>query len=342
MKKRVLYYVLLCFGIAGLIHLINVAALGWDRNFLFDYVPFSINFVYALCIGLANIIFFGVLYSYFSWDEVPKKLAIMGVIGSVVVSTLAFFLARVIHFTVILGYTFSEFKAAETVANYVFSMMIAFIITLIYHLVYFYIALKEAKKRELELLNLKQQNEISSLKQQLDPHFLFNNLQVLTSLIEEDKEKAVSFTNELAQVYRYVIQQKDQKLVSLDEEMSFAQSYLQLMTKRFEKGINFNIQGISKGSNWVLVPLSLQLLLENIFKHNEVSESSPLHISLHIENEELIVKNEGNRKKSHTFSTKVGLNNINQQYLQLTGKEISIEKTNTTFVVNLPLIELEK
>ncbi len=183
MIKRIFTYLPICFLIAAIIHLINFYYASWDVTFLLDAKQFSINFVYALVIGYANIFFFGVINHYLSWEEHPKKMLLLGIIGSVLISTLGFYLARLIHFRLILGYSFSEFIQLESKFNYVFSMFVAFIITLIYHLVYFYRALEESKKKRIITAKTpkRKRNKFtkkaigsSLLVQQLECTFVFN------------------------------------------------------------------------------------------------------------------------------------------------------------------------
>jgi sensor histidine kinase YesM len=343
MSKRIFYYILICFLVAAVVHFINSYYTAWDPSFFLDPKQYTINFVYALIIGLANIVFFGTINRYFSWEKHPKKMLFAGILGSVIVSTLGFYLARVVHFTLILGYSYNAYLQLESKASYIFSIFIAFIITLFYHLIYFYKALEDSKRKELELLRLQQEKEIDFLKQQLDPHFLFNNLNVLSSLIEENPLKAEAFTQELAKVYRYVIKHQKEHLVSLKDELDFAKNYLQLMAKRFEDGFTFSIQIKEDTSQLILVPLSLQVLLENIFKHNKINYKTPLTIEIFTKNNYLVVYNEGERKQgTNEMNTGIGLQNIQQQYLQLVGKAIIIEAENNSFSVQLPLLEISE
>lgn len=340
MRKRIIYYILICFLVAAVVHLINTYYSSWDSSFFLDPKQYAINFVYALIIGLANILFFGIINRFFSWEKHPKKMLVTGIIGSVLVSTLGFYLARVIHFTLILGYSYEVYLQLESKASYIFSIFIAFIITLIYHLIYFYKALEDSKRKELELFRLQQEKEIVFLKQQLDPHFLFNSLNVLSALIEEKPSKAEVFTQELSKVYRYVIKHQKEHLVTLKNELDFAENYLQLMKKRFENGFDYKVNIKENTEKLMLVPLSLQLLLENIFKHNGVNYQRPLSIEIFIRNNYLVVHNEGEIKKGNNeMNTGIGLKNINQQYLQLVEKEIFIKQTATSFKVGLPLSE---
>ncbi len=175
----------------------------------------------------------------------------------------------------------------------------------------------------------------------MDPHFLFNNLNVLSSLIEENPKKAEEFTQELSLVYRYVLVHQNDMLVSLKDEIDFAKNYLQLMEKRFEHGFTYKIKMNEREKELQLVPFSLQLLLENIFKHNIIDYQNPLTIEIYLSKGYLVVVNEGKKKTNKSFAnTGFGLENIKQQYIHLIKKEISIENKPNSFEVRLPLKEV--
>lgn len=180
--------------------------------------------------------------------------------------------------------------------------------------------------------------KFESLKNQLDPHFLFNSLNVLTSLIGENQIKAEKFTTKLSQIYRYVLEQRNKELTPLLEELKFAEAYMQLLAMRFEEAIQFSIQETVSNSTLKIVPLSLQLLLENAVKHNVVSASKPLTIRIYEEDGYLHIENNVNPKENLGKSTKVGLRNIVDRYGLVTKKRIIIENNNNTFKVSLPLL----
>jgi hypothetical protein len=177
-----------------------------------------------------------------------------------------------------------------------------------------------------------------ALKNQLDPHFLFNSLNVLTSLIEEDPDQAQKFTTSLSKVYRYVLEQKNKDLVSVDEELNFARTYVRLLKMRFEDSIVFEIPEKSSNPEAKIVPLSLQLLLENAVKHNVVTASKPLHIVVREESGMLEVSNNLQEKQVVKKSSGVGLQNIKQRYNILTDREVFIDKTISNFSVSLPML----
>ena len=180
--------------------------------------------------------------------------------------------------------------------------------------------------------------QFDALKNQLDPHFLFNSLNVLTSLIDEDPDNAQRFTTSLSKVYRYVLEQKNKELVTVDDELNFARTYMSLLKMRFEDSIIFDIPEKVSNPEAKVVPLSLQLLLENAVKHNTVAENKPLHIKIFELDNTLVVSN--NKQPNHVVkkSSGVGLANIAQRYGLLTKRKMVIDETAKTFSVAIPML----
>lgn len=191
---------------------------------------------------------------------------------------------------------------------------------------------KETTKAETATANYE------TLKNQLDPHFLFNSLNVLTGLIEENPVKAVDFTTSLSKIYRYLLEQKDKEVVPLAEEIKFAKTYINLLKLRFENSIHFHMNLVDFNEDEFIVPLSLQILLENTIKHNITSESKPIKISIYKENNFLVVENTFQPKDSIKDSTGVGLNNIKNRYELISNQRIDIKQTEEQFRVKLPIL----
>ena len=201
-----------------------------------------------------------------------------------------------------------------------------------------------AEKRRIELENevLKRENLNAlheTLKQQVNPHFLFNTLNTLKSLVKRDAAQSAEFITELSAVYRYMLLHQDKQIVSLHEEIEFLKSYLYLMKIRFGDAIDtcINIGGELLKSN--IPPNTLQLLIENALKHNTLSAKRVLHISVFVKENFLVVENNLQPKAEQNSSSNIGLKNINSRYLLLSGKEIIIDKTKDTFKVLLPILE---
>lgn len=177
------------------------------------------------------------------------------------------------------------------------------------------------------------------LKLQINPHFLFNSLNILDYLVQNgETERAGSFIRKLASIYRYMLKNEEQTLVRLQEEMDFAGKYIDLLHERFADGFLVETDLPDEALSRHVVPCCLQLLIENATKHNVVSPSRPLKVRIGTEGDLLFVSNNLQRRLSEKTSTGIGLSNIRQQYLDLSGKEILIEETETEFTVKLPLL----
>jgi hypothetical protein len=180
--------------------------------------------------------------------------------------------------------------------------------------------------------------KFESLKNQIDPHFLFNSLNVLSSLIEENPINAQRFTTSLSKIYRYVLEQKDKELVSVEEELAFAKTYMNLLKMRFENSLFYELPTTGINPEAKVVPLSLQLLLENTVKHNVVSEQRPLHIRITIEGDYLAVQNDYQKKEVLQDRQGVGLQNIINRYRIITNRKVLIEQNEKTFTVKIPIL----
>lgn len=202
------------------------------------------------------------------------------------------------------------------------------------------VANDRVKREQLE--RARAEAELEALKNQIDPHFIFNSLNTLSHLIEEKPEKARQFNDTLADVYRYILQNKARELVLLREELNFLENYYALLKIRFEKAVQLRI-GFEKpaGDQFLILPISLQLLLENAIKHNEFSEENPLIIQVTMENASLKVQNKIKRKLLRKPSSRIGLQNLKERYKLTTGKEVLIEENENEFTVLLPLLKIE-
>ena len=199
--------------------------------------------------------------------------------------------------------------------------------------------LTEANTQLLKVQKENLQSQFEVLKQQVNPHFLFNSLNVLTSLIKVDPDLAESFTERLSVVYRNVLENKDKDLVSLGSEMDFIRAYVFLLDIRFTSKVFVNINFDEKDFDAFVVPLALQLLIENAIKHNTFSKKNPLHIDLFIdENQFLNVVNNLQSRKTHMVSTGIGLVNISKKYSLLSERQPVFEETSTSFIAKIPLI----
>jgi LytS/YehU family sensor histidine kinase len=208
----------------------------------------------------------------------------------------------------------------------------------IYEGIYFFNSLKKSLLETEKLKNENLQAQFSVLKNQISPHFLFNSFNTLMTIIPEDSNLALQFTEQLAAVYRYILQNRDQELVSLATEVDFVKSYIFLHQIRFGNSLQTEIKIPSKYENWLIAPLTLQILVENAIKHNVVSNAKPLTVQISIENDKILIINNLQRKKQLEVSTQVGLQNIQFRYEYLGKLEVEISPTDSEFIVKVPLI----
>ncbi len=299
----------------------------------------SIHFMYAVVLTAINAYFYDYLNTKISWEENSKIRLIIGAVGSITLTMIGLVALRFVTLVVILGKPLETFlNDASAKSYYTFGLVITLIISLIFHSIFFYKALTEKKVNEQQIVAKTETAKFETLKSQIDPHFLFNSLNVLTSLIGENPKQAEKFTTKLSKVYRYVLEQKSKDLIELDEELHFAKTYMQLLKMRFENAVTFEIPEKASNSELKIIPLALQLLLENTIKHNVVSEENPLKVTITEEEGYLVVSNNFNPKTILEKGTKVGLKNIIDRYHLITLKKVLVEKSSNKFIVKLPLL----
>ena len=299
---------------------------------------FIFTLMYSVVLYFANAIIFIQLDKYFEKNRFHLKRLLFGFFASFLISILAIFFLRIFEDVVLENKTFSEFLKHENPSNYIVAIVITIIVSLLIHLIYFYKAYQENRVKQEKIIAGNASAQFESLKNQLDPHFLFNSLNVLSSLIEENPENAQKFTTSLSKIYRYVLEQRDKELVSVAEELNFAKTYMNLLKMRFENSITFELPEDFENEEAKVVPLALQLLLENAIKHNVVSEQKPLHIKITVIGNQLLVEN--NLQKKETLQTRkgVGLQNIVDRYAIISTRKVAIEETNQLFKIKLPIL----
>ena len=193
-----------------------------------------------------------------------------------------------------------------------------------------------------ELERFKKENaefQFESLRAQVNPHFLFNSLNTLSSLIYQDQQKAESFVRELSDVYRYILENKDRELVTLKKELEILNSYIYLILLRFEQNLSVIIDVRNSLDNILIAPLSLQMLVENATKHNIISKKKPLNVKIYTEDDYIVVSNNLQKKEIKNYSSKLGLANIKSRYGFLTDKRVEIVENSDEFLVKVPLIK---
>lgn len=203
-------------------------------------------------------------------------------------------------------------------------------------------SLTEARTQLINLQKENIQSQFDVLRQQVNPHFLFNSLNVLTSLIKLEPDLAEKFSEHLSKVYRYVLENKDKELVDLKTELNFLDAYIFLLNIRFVDKLKVNVNIPQSKYNDQIIPLAMQLLIENAIKHNVMSKAMPLTINIFIDSYNFLnIINNLNERPSQLISTGVGLKNIQSRYLLLNNTQPVFEKTETQFIAKVPLIQIE-
>ncbi len=311
------------------------------EGLVFDQIlltRFGYYLMYSVPLTLVNAYFFEYSNSKAKWNRYGRTRFLYGFIGSVVISLITIALIRAFEEMLIGGESFMVFLWGEKSFFYVIATLITLIISLFFHALYFYRESQKKKIKEQKVIAGTASAKFDALKNQLDPHFLFNSLNVLTSLIDENPQSAQQFTTGLSKVYRYVLEQKNKNLVTVDEELNFAKTYMSLLKMRFEDSIVFSIPERASNPESKVVPLSLQLLLENAVKHNTVNSKNPLHIKIYELNGHLVVENNLQPKQIVKKGSGVGLNNIEQRYKLLTNRRVIIDQKADSFAVAIPML----
>ena len=312
-----------------------------EKTFERYSVTFLISGMYTFFIGLGNGFLNDYLDSKFSWTDETRKRTIAAIVGTLVMNIALVYFCNYLNFIVIQGKNPEKFFNGEM--NFInwFFINFAIMISAIGHARGFMAAWKNSTKKEVveqKLIAKSANAQFESLKNQLDPHFLFNSLNVLDSLIEENPVQAQRFTNSMSKIYRYVLEQKDKELVSVEEEIDFAKTYCELLKTRFEDAVTFDFNISEEDKKGFVVPLSLQLLLENSIKHNFATSSKPLNIKIFTEKGNLIIENNLQTRELPNTSTGVGLANIVSRYNLLTERNVFVEKSEAFFRVKLPIL----
>ena len=231
-----------------------------------------------------------------------------------------------------------------TLKNYLYNIFSALtyavIISGIYEAIYYF---RKWKNVELQAEMLKKENlqsQLDSLKRQVNPHFLFNSLNTLSSLMRKDVDRAELFLDELSKVYRYLLRNNEGELIGLATELQFIHSFFHLMKTRYGSALQMEIQVSEACSDLLLPPLTLQLLVENAIKHNIIDKANPLVITIETDDQcRLLVKNNLQKKIINLPSGKIGLSNLATKYKLLGQAAIGIVETENTFTVAIPLLK---
>jgi len=302
----------------------------------------KLSFLYTIFI--AFIIWEGNRYllfsmrSYFDWYKKPvrKIMVLLFGISFYTLPVSILLLAGWYRIFINSGTNWQTIFAASLII-----MICVIFITHVYETVFLVKESESEMLRAEQLERARAEAELEALKNQIDPHFIFNSLNTLSYLIEEKPARAKQFNDSMADVYRYILQNKVRSLVLLQEEISFLEDYFSLLKIRFESAVQLNLAIDNALFNQYLVPpISLQVLMENAIKHNEFSDVRPLVMEISFAGDTLVFYNEIRRKTLRKPSSKIGLKNLDERYKLITGRAITVEETEKTFKIVLPVLKI--
>ncbi|MFL5746124.1 MAG: sensor histidine kinase [Niastella sp.] len=315
---------------------------GMLNHLTLNHWKFKLSFLFT--IGISFLIWEGNRYllftlrSYFDWFDKPVRKLV------VVVLAISFYTIPITALLMVIWYNlfnrgvvnWEQIKTTTLVV-----MVCVLFITHIYETVFLVREAESEKLKKEQLERARAEAELEALKNQIDPHFIFNSLNTLSHLIEKDAAKAKQFNDNLADVYRYILQNKARELVLLHEELLFLNDYFSLLKIRFEQAVQLQIHIDPVAHDLYLIPpISLQILVENAIKHNEFSDAIPLVITIEMQQDELIIHNQVRRKILRKASSRIGLHNLGERYKLTTSKEISIIESASDFTVSLPILKI--
>jgi two-component system, LytTR family, sensor kinase len=317
----------------------------FTRGALNNWQSFLSGFLWAFSISITQWIglemIWGLINRQISWIEAPVKKVFVQIFSFLAYSTTAFILVQFANFYIWLDVLPGD-SWGRILQSLPSTLLLSFVISLIFTSIGFFFAWKQsfiqAEKLKVEMMAYKYE----SLRNQINPHFLFNSLNVLSDLVYDDQTMAVKFIRQLSDLFRYVLDSRDKELVPLRDELEFIRSFTFLLKTRFEEKLKIEID-VQANPEEYIVPMTLQLLIENAVKHNEVSEAFPLRISVRKVNDCLEVENNLQPKSAGDDSKKTGLKNITQQFAFFSEKPIKIITSDDHYLVRIPILKsLEK
>jgi sensor histidine kinase YesM len=317
--------------ITGMINVHNLS--NWQVKISFLYTIFI-----AFIIWEGNRYLLFSMRSYFDWYKKPVRKIIVLIFG------ISFYTLPVSLLLLTGWYHIFLQEVTNWTTVFTATLMIMICVIFITHVYETVFLVKESESEMLraeQLERARAEAELEALKNQIDPHFIFNSLNTLSYLIDENPAKAKQFNDNLADVYRYILQNKVRDLVMLREEIIFLKDYASLLKIRFEKALQLQLVLREEFFDQYLIPpISLQLLMENAIKHNKFSDASPLIITIQLNGDTLTFSNELRKKQLRKPSSKTGLKNLNERYKLTAGNTITITETEKVFTVMLPVLKI--
>ncbi|RKR80344.1 histidine kinase [Mucilaginibacter gracilis] len=309
----------------------------WRYYAFGDFIlEFMFSVAYAGALFETGIQLTAFLNKWYPWDGRIKSRFCLQFWIHIIVIYMVLVLFFEIKFPNYFGYDELMFRQT-VIVGIIFSLLI----TAVFAAEYFFYQWNDARLKTLEMEQLTTQAQLDALKLQLDPHFLFNNLSIVTALIEDQPQVAISYVAKLSSIYRYMLANRTQNVIALKEELEFIKAYLFLYQIRYGDGICVQIEESEHIVQYCVPPLTLQLLIENAIKHNVFSTDSPLNIHIYFpDGKLLVVENNKTPKAVNEPGANMGLKNIRERYRLLNSPAPVITDTDFFFRVEIPLINL--
>lgn len=308
----------------------------------FKLIRIILNTLYGVIIG-SSISLSGIISQFivkrFDIEKHPVKAYVILLISIFLFISADVILVNVLWYRYLIGVPFEKVFTSTTI-------IVSSVITIFIGLTIFFIILSknfitkfiDSEKDKQQAIREAEAARFETLKSQINPHFLFNSLNTLSTLILIDTKKADKFTSQLSNIYRYVLDNQDEDLVPVNQEIEFAKDYIELQSIRFSGNFKIEFQEFDGDDNSMIIPLSLQLLLENVFKHNIISQKNKIDISIGFEDGYIVIRNSKTVRKEIVESHSVGLSNILNRYDLVCDEKCIIEDTASSFTVKLPLV----
>ncbi len=275
----------------------------------------------------------------FTWFDKPIEKLILLLINNIFY-TAPLTVAWLCTWYILAGFPKPDWSAIQMVV--LINVICVLFVTHVYETVFLFKEKESETVKNEQLQRAKAEAELSALKNQIDPHFMFNSLNTLSYLVKSDPDKANQFTENLAEVYRYILIQKDHTLVLLEDELAFTHKYTELLHLRFGKALIIERQfNGAMEKNYLIPPTSVFVAFENAVKHNEISESTPLYINVDLKKDRLYITNQIQERRNRQHSSKIGLKNLDERFQLITGQSIVAHKENNQFVVSMPLTPID-
>jgi sensor histidine kinase YesM len=338
-SRNLLINLIFSFTISGIITSINVYVGDFENNYWQVLQAYSLNTLFVF-IGFSIMAYPIIsliqrLNKIVPWSSSWFKRVLVDILMIIIISVIA-----ALVFSLLFTQSKSENQQTfNLVATYfTFSFIACMTFVLLIEAVVFFNEREAYLKKNEKLIRENLETKFEALKNQINPHFLFNNLNVLSSLVYKDPKQADRFIVEFSNIYRYILDMQNETTVTVEKEMKFLDSYIYLLEQRFKNSLHINKNVSSQSLDKTLPPLTMQLLMENVIKHNSISPNDPLEVKILDEKDTLFFSNKIMLRQQHTASSGIGLSNIRERYALISTRMPVFSDSNGYFTAKIPLL----